>query len=128
MQNTEPRNVVSCVRVVFDMFHESLVRGIGYFITVGSGSRSSADRVAVGWSVPVVRGVAECVYLEFADFICRYTRVEPVENHSAFDGALTMKDQNDFVHITVGENLCECRVRLSDVKGCVIEVALNDAF
>lgn len=39
-----------------------------------------------------------------------------------------MEDQNDLVHAIVGEDLRECRVRLSDVEGCIIEVALDDAF
>jgi hypothetical protein len=53
---------------------------------------------------------------------------QPVEDHPAFDAALTVQDEDYLGEVGVVESLLYDSIAVADVLGCVIEVSLDEAL
>jgi hypothetical protein len=57
-----------------------------------------------------------------------YFLKEPVEDHPAFDAALTVQDEDYLGEVRVVESLLYDGVAVADVLGCVVEISLDEAL
>jgi len=78
--------------------------------------------------IEVVCRVPEGVNLEFRQEVLGNFLKEPVEDHPAFDAALTVQDEDYFGELGIVESLLYDNVAVADVLGCVIEISLDEAL
>jgi hypothetical protein len=78
--------------------------------------------------IEVIGGIPEGVNLEFRQEVLRNFLKEPVEDHPAFDAALTVQDEDYLGEVGVVESLLYDGVTVADVLGCVVEVSLDEAL
>ena len=78
--------------------------------------------------VEVIGGVAEGVDFEFGEKVLRDFLEEPVEDHTAFDAALGVQDEDHFGEVGLVEGGFNDAVATSNVGGCIGEVSLDKAL
>ena len=78
--------------------------------------------------IEVICRIPECVDFKFCQEVLGNFLKEPVEDHPAFDAALTMQDEDYLGEVGVVECLFYDGVAVADVLGCVVEVSLDEAL
>jgi hypothetical protein len=80
------------------------------------------------WVIEVICRIPEGVHFEFCQEVLGNFLKEPVEDHSAFDAALTVQDEDYLGEFGIVESFLHDSVAIADVLGCVVEVSLDKAL
>ncbi len=78
--------------------------------------------------IEVICRIPEGVNFEFCKEVLGNFLKEPVEDHPAFDTALTMQDEDYFRELRVVESLLYDGVTIANILGCVVKVSLDQAL
>jgi hypothetical protein len=127
VQDAPAGHKITLVGIVFDVADNPL----GSLFT--EESAEGADKVwggevGKGRVVEVVGGGAEGVDFKFLEEMLWEISEEPVNCEGAFDSALRVQDQDNFVVGGVLEGFFNETVSLAAVSGAVAEVSLDDAL
>ena len=78
--------------------------------------------------IEVICRIPEGVNFQFGQEVLGNFLKEPIEDHPAFDAALTVQNEDYLGELGIVEGLLYDSVAVADVLGCVVEVSLDEAL